>query len=241
MTSTIAHLLAVATFLLAANTANADAPDWQINPPDFELAASLTAQVLADGVPLTDSGSLVAAFVGDEIRGVAAPIEALDQFLYFITTYANSPGETLQFRLYVADRDTVVTLDQSLVFEPNAVVGAPDSPFQLHTSLQVITAVALQVRPEEAALTMGLAFPNPFNSDTTLPWYTTQPGRVEIVVQDLLGRAVRQLHAGWRPTGPQQMTWDGRDNAGLPAASGVYHVVVTAFGTQHVQRIALIR
>ena len=43
-----------------------------------------------------------------------------------------------------------------------------------------------------------------------------------MVVYDILGRTVRTLVRGDMEGGPHRVVWDGRDDAGIPAGSGVY-------------------
>jgi hypothetical protein len=46
---------------------------------------------------------------------------------------------------------------------------------------------------------------------------------------------------GPQPAGAQERHWDGRDEAGRPAASGLYLARLTAAGDARVQRLLLLR
>lgn len=64
--------------------------------------------------------------------------------------------------------------------------------------------------------------PNPFNASTEIRYSLPGEQRVELSVYDLLGRRVRTLadatqHAGWHVA-----RWDGLDESGQAAASGLY-------------------
>lgn len=87
---------------------------------------------------------------------------------------------------------------------------------------QTQTAVALSpVRPQAWAL--GPVFPNPFNSAVAVPVQVPEAGaEVEIAVFDLLGQRVRRLYRGPLAAGRQVLIWDGRDETGRLAATGVY-------------------
>jgi hypothetical protein len=65
-------------------------------------------------------------------------------------------------------------------------------------------------------------YPNPFNPHTTISFSLAVGGEVKVVVTNILGQTIAVLHQGVLPAGPQELTWDGRDNSGLDAASGVY-------------------
>jgi len=64
--------------------------------------------------------------------------------------------------------------------------------------------------------------PNPFNPSTRISFTLPQDGPVQLAVYDLSGRLVRTLLSGALPAGDHAAVWDGRDDAGTQAASGVY-------------------
>lgn len=64
--------------------------------------------------------------------------------------------------------------------------------------------------------------PNPFNPVTWLRYSLPSPGRVSLCVHDLRGRLVQRLVHGEQSVGEHRVVWDGRDDRGVPAASGAY-------------------
>lgn len=64
--------------------------------------------------------------------------------------------------------------------------------------------------------------PNPFALQTTLSFYLPAGADVRLTVHDVAGRRVRELLAESLPAGPHESVWDGRDDCGTPAASGIY-------------------
>jgi len=83
-----------------------------------------------------------------------------------------------------------------------------------------VTAVAAQsVQPEVSVLP---ASPNPFNAVTTFTFWSVASRWTEIQIVNPLGQTVRHISHAAVATGWQRVTWDGRDDAGSPAASGVY-------------------
>lgn len=76
--------------------------------------------------------------------------------------------------------------------------------------------------PGPAALHLEPNHPDPFNPTTTLR-VTAPPGTaVRLDILDVRGRRVRSLWAGVLASGERSLAWDGRDDAGVPAPSGVY-------------------
>ncbi len=66
-------------------------------------------------------------------------------------------------------------------------------------------------------------FPNPFNPGTTIAYTVVGGANVRLAIYDVAGRLVRVLvDARVTSTGRHKTFWDGRDNSGLLAASGVY-------------------
>ncbi|TAK56806.1 MAG: T9SS type A sorting domain-containing protein [Bacteroidetes bacterium] len=107
-------------------------PDWLVNPLDFQFNSTVTAALIVNDT-LTQNGNTIGAFVGNEVRGVASPIQVGDAWLYFMTVYSNVPGgETLTFRSYVASVDSIVQAVETIPFTANSITGSPASPFVLH-------------------------------------------------------------------------------------------------------------
>lgn len=68
------------------------------------------------------------------------------------------------------------------------------------------------------------AEPNPFNPTTRLRFEVGDPGHVVLRIFDVRGHLVRTLLSTEVGRGERNVTWNGRDDAGDPVASGAYHV-----------------
>ncbi len=64
--------------------------------------------------------------------------------------------------------------------------------------------------------------PNPFNPTTSIKFRLREKAPVEIQVYDASGKLVRTLHSGMLEAGDHTVVWDGKDNNGRNAPSGVY-------------------
>jgi hypothetical protein len=66
-------------------------------------------------------------------------------------------------------------------------------------------------------------YPNPFNGTTIIEYIVPRSSRVWLTVYDILGRSVRVLVDGsvHNPSS-YRAVWDGRNDAGLPVATGIY-------------------
>jgi len=84
--------------------------------------------------------------------------------------------------------------------------------------------------------------PNPSASATTITFELGTPARIRIQIFDLQGRLVRAVSGGEESgAGTHTLIWDGHDDAGRPAPSGVYVVRLTAGARSAAGRIVLAR
>jgi len=108
----------------------------------------------------------------------------------------------------------------------------------------VLTAGVAAVDEDRAlpnAFNLQDARPNPFNPTTTIDYALPSPSKVEIAVFGIDGRCIRQIVSGVVPAGTHQVTWDGRDNRGQQAASGLYFCRMEAGSYSRTIRMALVR
>ena len=84
--------------------------------------------------------------------------------------------------------------------------------------------------------------PNPFNPKTVIRYDLPAPASVNLRVYDLAGRLVRVLLAEEaRQAGRHEATWDGRNDAGRAAASGLYLYRLEAGGFTATKRMTLLK
>jgi hypothetical protein len=119
-------------------------------------------------------------------------------------------------------------------------------PDQKETRLRLAIGSAAFVENEtERAtpdrLTLRPSYPNPFRSQTTLEYALPASADVRIAIYDVLGRRVRVLAEGDHTAGRHDVTWDGRNNAGQPVASGLYLIRLEADGQTRLQKATLLR
>ena len=91
------------------------------------------------------------------------------------------------------------------------------------------------------ALALEQNAPNPFNPTTTISFALPAGGTVSLVVYDITGTPVRTLVSGVLPAGRHSALWDGLDDAGRDAASGVYLCRLRTRTGTLVRRMTLVR
>jgi hypothetical protein len=90
-------------------------------------------------------------------------------------------------------------------------------------------------RGENDAPAPAAVYPNPFNPEGTLTFWTSQPGRVMVRLFDVQGRLVRTLmEEPLAPAGRHEIPIDGFNAQGAALASGVYFILIgsPAVGTE---------
>jgi hypothetical protein len=84
-------------------------------------------------------------------------------------------------------------------------------------------------------------WPNPANPRVSVAYRLARSASVIAEIVDLAGRRVATLDAGQRAAGRHVLQWDGRDDGGRPASSGVYLVRVRANDESSARKVLLAR
>ena len=112
-----------------ADACRTGAPGWTVNPAGFEATMTVTAAVLADVNRPTGIDDQLAAFVGDEVRGVTTPVDVNGSKTFFLTVHGNAgSGQAVTFKYYEADTNMVYPVGEGLTFEANAHHGLVSAP-----------------------------------------------------------------------------------------------------------------
>ncbi len=90
-------------------------------------------------------------------------------------------------------------------------------------------------------VTLPKVFPNPFNPRTVIHFTVggSQPVPASVTVYDVQGRAVRHLLDASVTPGPRQLAWDGRDDQGRIAATGLYLARIRLGGVGNTVKMTL--
>jgi hypothetical protein len=101
------------------------------------------------------------------------------------------------------------------------------------------TPSAAGAAPARAALSQNV--PNPFNPSTTIAFELRVTAPVVLRIFDARGRLVRTLVDRTLGAGPHAVEWDGRDDNGGRAASGVYFYRLTGPGYTEARKMVLVQ
>jgi hypothetical protein len=89
--------------------------------------------------------------------------------------------------------------------------------------------------------TLSGNYPNPFNPTTTISYSIPQDGNVELIVYNIRGQKVKTLVTGTQPAGVYNVTWNGKDDNGKRASSGLYFYKLNSSGKTAVKKMLLLK
>ena len=95
--------------------------------------------------------------------------------------------------------------------------------------------------PESTRALAVSAQPNPFNPSVALRYTLARPGHLAMKVFDTRGALVRTLVDGPVATASGVIVWDGADDRGGQAASGLYFVETRADGQVDVRKVTMVK
>ncbi len=157
--------------------------EYQLSPENFEHSATLIAGISSeDGKQFIDESTLIIAYHGDEVRGIASAryIPPLDKYLFILTYFSNEEEELISFNIKLLSDDIEYSTDLMLNFRPDDITGEAYSPHEL-----VANDLVLKLR-DINSIRISI-FPNPVSDHLTL---TSSIPVEEIRVYDMTGKKV---------------------------------------------------
>ena len=118
---------------LSMNYVHAQSPHWECNISDYEYDMTMYLNLQIDGqMVVNHDGYEIAAFCGDECRGVAT-VEKIDGIAdatyYYLRVRSNlATGDNFSIKGYEKDSKKEFDIDGSVEFVSQSVIGYPSSP-----------------------------------------------------------------------------------------------------------------
>ncbi|MBN1884341.1 MAG: hypothetical protein JW876_02295 [Candidatus Krumholzibacteriota bacterium] len=125
--------------------------------------------------------------------------------------------------------------------EEHVTISAASADRALDEVKRGVTGVDEDGLPAAALVNGPRNAPNPFNPSTTISFRLPRAGRVDLRIYGVDGALVRILAGGTLPGGRHEIAWDGLDDRGRPAASGVFFCRLRACGETRACTMVLIR
>ncbi len=152
-------------------------------------------------------------------------------------------------------------MDLTLKFNSQAIVAALDTVEDGEVRVLTLTGmtydsipiqghdcvVILEKRPPLLAgevitgFRLGSNHPNPFNPETDISFGLPERTQVSLVIYNILGQKVKTLVDREMDVGIHTVHWDGRDEAGNSAASGIYFYRLKTEGFDQTLKMVLMK
>jgi hypothetical protein len=174
------------------------------------------------------------------IRWTVGSLHDILGFNVYRSTSAEGPFELLNATLLPAEspgsyEDATVWPGSTFWYELRAILvdGTEDVITGEPVMLETEGSLSLALRP---------ACPNPFTNETTLHFdVPDHVGGVRLAVYNVNGQVVRTLVDDAVGRGRYELTWDGCDDRGKTAATGVYFARLEVDGRCESQKVMLLR
>jgi hypothetical protein len=211
------------------------------------LRLGILESLLAAVARITELTELV---ITEIAPGFKSPGQLDDQLMVDVSSNGGAtwvplervPDPVTEWGSAVIDLTTKIPLTNQVVFRfvacdlgVQGIVEAAVDDF----SLEVFSSVSgVPMAPAGAAvLALAPSRPNPFTGSTTLSFSMERSGLAQLAVFDASGRMVRQLVNAPMAAGPHTMVWDGRDDRGSVAPSGIYFYRLDAAGQHRMEKL----
>lgn len=180
-------------------------PNWAVDVRNYSFTLTCICQVNVEGNITTDTNDILAAFVGQECRGVG---KISEDGTCFFTVYSNvSEGEKILLKYWSHRHNKVIDMPQTLTFEENASYGEMLHPMVFYTNLQQYRLPAFNVF-------------SPNGDGKNDYWVVNDLSIVEnlqMSICDIQGNVVyKHYNKGY------DNTWDGKSTNGLSLPTGTY-------------------
>jgi len=213
------------TMIFTSRSLIAQPTSWDLDITEFEYSASFTWQVTYASSLSVEEGDYMAAFVGDEVRGVVSALHNpnLDQYFFLLLVYSNVPtGENVNFKFYDASEDKIDEIDQVFTFVADQSSGSFSNP--LSVVIESITAV------EDKVLQEISIYPIPFTDSFNISLPENNLGNYTLIIRNLVGKKLLK-----KELIPQQFTYEV--NALSSASKGIYIVQIEFNGAVRNYRV----
>jgi hypothetical protein len=137
------------------------------------------------------------------------------------TAIVDLPADSIYFRISAVDTSGYAGgYSTAAFFSPATGIGGESSLFEFALQQNV---------------------PNPFNPATRISYELPVRAHVTLAVYDVNGRLVRRLVDSVDGPGARSAKWEGRDDSGQPAASGVYFYRLRAANRAETKKMILLK
>ena len=189
--------------------------DYFLFPPGAAIAPHSYVVLFGGGSPAgftipvyTDDGK-----IGNGLTNAGEAIYLIDKTGYLVARVSHAS--------WPDDQSIVRTPPDGDAFVPHQTASPTQAPFSPGRAIEAPSDSAAKV-PAMGSVSSLQVWPNPFNATTHLVFRLHQAASVHVTIYNVHGQRVRTLVNAPLHAGAHQMQWDGRDERGHSAATGLY-------------------
>jgi hypothetical protein len=180
---------------------------------DFDVTTIDPASVLLEGVPpLRWNQEDVATPVGPDADTCECTTYGADGYMDLTLKFDH---QTIAAALgTVSDGEIRVLTLTGMTYDSIPIMGKD--------CVVILKKKGSQLPSGPATVSLGGAYPNPFNPTTEISFSLPERAQVSLVIYNILGEKVKTLVNQTMEAGNYNVTWDSKDEAGNSVASGIY-------------------
>jgi hypothetical protein len=210
--------------------------------PDRDMRVTVSGTEPYDNAPGGTRASMVQM---DTTEAPYGDIVALHDDHCFIPTVSALDLETADLFYDIAGDPSIMEITPfDAIFyaatnEEHVTITPENAVWIIHEVELGVTGIEEGETPRVSALHQN--YPNPFNPRTRIDLIMFQAGRGRLCVFDVGGRRVATLLDGFLEEGRHSVSWNGENDDGHSAATGIYFYRLEACGTVLTRKMVLLR
>ena len=203
----------------------------------YEYNGSITSSIFSNDNIIVSPGDILAAFVGDEQRGVANATGPTPfgpyagEYMFQMMIYSNeTSGEILTFKYYNSETNRIFCLSETTEFIINMTEGSVINPFTFSFPEDWLSS---NIVPNNFRISS--VYPNPFNPSVNIQFEVDEPSNIVFRFYDIIGNTVDLIDYGFTHSGIFNINWSPE----LP--SGSYFILMSDGKNVYKEKVTLIK
>jgi len=125
--------------------------------------------------------------------------------------------------------------------EGQALIDATNAAIDQLNGVNSDNPVIELINPAPRDFYLSQAYPNPFNSTTTITYGLPEAGQISICIYEINGRMVETLIQGFKQGGVHRINWGGNSNNHYSQASGIYYITMESDDFKAVRKVVMLK
>ncbi|MCE1202948.1 MAG: fibronectin type III domain-containing protein [Bacteroidia bacterium] len=156
---------------------------------NYQHTMPLIARLLVNGTQtINNPNDVLYAFIDGQCTGAGSPDSELGGLVLMNIGHNDSQMRYVHFKLWSHSMQRLISLNDSIVFEPLRLAGSLEAPVQFNLS----GALGMG-NQEHASVFISEAWPNPANQHINLRVKVNEPSVAQLQLVDQLGRTLRNV------------------------------------------------